>query len=206
MGKNMKKIFFATCALFSLSVSAISAQCCEPFLGCGDWYIGGFGGANWVNYNGSHHGSHHKYKVGYVAGGEIGYRWENGFRVEGEVSYRQNDHKRHHNSGQSGSHHAKKTTAYMANGIYQFELDCLFGFDIFGGAGLGYANTQHNHHDRTENRNRHRKHNGFAWQLIAGVAYPICENFDIDLEYRFFDETNSKFYNSSVDVGLKYYF
>jgi opacity protein-like surface antigen len=192
----MKKIFFVTCALFSISAASVSAQCCEPVCGCGDFYFGAFGGANWVNHNGSH-SSHNKYKAGYLVGGDLGYRFDNGFRIEGEISYRQNDRK---NNG----HKSKKTTVYMGNAIYQFDVDCLCGLDLFFGAGLGYANTQHHHHNGREGHNN--KHNGFAWQLIAGVAYPICENFELDLEYRFLDETKSKFNNNSVDVGVRYYF
>lgn len=188
----MKKIFFAMGALvtLSLSSSAEAQFCCEPRCGCDNWYIGGFGGLNWVNKKG--HSTHDKYKSGYIVGGDIGYRWDNGFRLEGEVSYRNNQRKH--------GHKAKQSTAFMANGLYQFDIDC-FPIDIYFGGGIGWVNTQHHH-----NNNHSNKNNGFAWQLIAGLAYPICENVDLDLEYRFFDESKSKFNNSAVDLGLRYYF
>lgn len=201
----MKKIFFAMGVLLATSLSSsASAQCCDPcFTGCGNWYIGGFGGLNWVNKKG--HSTHHKYKTGYIVGGDIGYKWDNGFRLEGEVSYRNNQRKHH---GSSGHHKDKQTTAVMANGLYQFDIDC-FPIDVYFGAGLGWVNTQnsHSHHNTNGSTSNHsRKNNGFAWQVIAGLAYPICENVDLDLEYRFFDETQSKFNNNSVDIGFRYYF
>ncbi len=195
----MKKIFFVIGAFLSMTLAnSASAQCCPPVdCGCGDWYVGAFGGFNWLSHKGSDHHHVHNYKSGYLFGGDIGYRWENGFRLEGEVSYRHDKNKGHH------SHHNKKAhkaTAFMANGLYQFDIDC-FPIDIYFGGGLGWVNTHHNH-----DRHHDGKKNGFAWQLIAGIAYPICENLDLDLEYRFFDESKSKFNNSSVDLGFRYYF
>lgn len=189
----MKKIFFAMGALVALAgSSSVEGQfnCCEPRCGCDNWYIGGFGGLNWVNKKG--HSSHDKYKVGYLVGGDIGYRWDNGFRLEAEVSYRNNQRKNHGK--------AKQTTAILANGLYAFEPDC-FPVSFYFGGGIGWANTQRHNHNHNHNKN-----NGFVWQLIAGIAYPICENLELDLEYRFFDESQSKFNNNSVDLGLRYFF
>lgn len=196
----MKKIFFAMGALVAMSsASSVEAQCCVPRCGCDNWYIGGFGGLNWVTRKNHNSGSDHKYKSGYIVGGNVGYRWESGFHLEGEVSYRNNQNK--------AGHKAKQSTAFMANGLYQFDIDC-FPIDIFFGGGVGWVNTQHHHHNSSDDSSssNHNKNNGFAWQLIAGIAYPICENVDLNLEYRFFDESKSKFNNSSVDLGLKYYF
>lgn len=195
----MKKIFFVMGALVSMTLAnSVNAQCCPPVsCGCGDWYVGAFGGFNWISRKG--HDSHHlhNYKNGYLVGGDIGYRWDNGFRVEGEVSYR---HDKNHGHRSNRNNKAHKATAFLANALYQFDIDC-FPVDFYVGGGLGWVNTHHNH------RNHHDgKNNGFAWQLIAGIAYPICENLDLDLEYRFFDESKSKFYNSSVDLGFRYYF
>lgn len=183
---------------------------------CGNWYIGGFGGYNWVAKNGWKippnpvppsatnptppsttylpHFDLRQYKPGYVAGGSIGYRWSNNFRLELEGSYRYNElkHKFRH-----GSNH--QATAVLANGIYQFRLEFL-PFDMFFGGGLGYCNTYHKHHDKSVNTR-----DGFAWQFIGGLALPVNKKIDITLEYRYFTEARARFRNNTADIGIKYY-
>lgn len=72
-------------------------QCVDPCVGqCeapGRFYLGAFGGANWLNL---HHikGFKSGAKGGFVGGVSLGYEFDNGFRVEGEVSYRRNHVKR----------------------------------------------------------------------------------------------------------------
>jgi len=63
----------------------------------------------------------------------------------------------------------------MGNGMVDFGSDDGFGGYIGGGLGLGWAKA----YDESEG--------SFAWQLIAGVRYPVSENIDIGVKYKYFD-------------------
>ncbi len=205
----MKKFFFAIGALLTLTATNSASAWEWPSLNCdcGQWYLGAFGGYNWTAKN-SHrysatsnvpHRNLHRYKNGYIEGGNVGFAWENGLHLEAEVSYRHNINKRANKHGKhfKTNHQA---TAFMVNGLYQFHIE-FTPLDVFFGGGMGYVNTPHYH-----NYQRDSKRKGYAWQFIGGVAYPICGLFDVDLTYRYFNEARGKFRNSSVDLGIRYYF
>lgn len=187
--------------------------CCH-----GDWYIGGFGGYNWTAKNGHRvppnpvppstttptvtstiplpHFNLHRYKPGYVAGGNCGFAWENGFHLEFEFSYRQDNlkHPRHRHRTNHRVH------GYLINAFYQFSL-VVVPLDMYFGGGLGYSETFHvNHRGKSIN-----DRNGFAWQFLGGLAYPICNRLDITAEYRYFTEQRAKFRNSSANLGFRFY-
>jgi len=189
----MKNILFICSAILALTyTTAVKAD--EGF------YAGAFGGANWLDIS-----SHVEMKTGFLVGGSIGCKWCNGLRVEGELGYRRNklnhfkvDHEKLALSGHV------RTWSYMANAFYELPID--FCLKPYVGAGVGYANQRANMNRINEDR-VHAKNNknGFAYQLIAGVAYPICDTIDLDLEYRYFrgrEHTN----NNSVALGMKYMF
>lgn len=214
----MKKFLIIFAALVTMSLSnTASARCRSPVdLGCGNWYIGGFGGYNWTAKNGWKipknpvppsptnptpasttflpHFNLRQYKPGYLAGGSFGYRWKNGFRLEAEVSFRYNQRKHKH---KNDSNH--QATAYLANAIYQCKIEFI-PIQFYFGGGLGYCNTYHKHHERSVD-----DRDGFAWQALGGLAYPICNKLDITVEYRYFMESQANFRNNSVQLGFRYY-
>lgn len=132
----------------------------------------------------------------------------------------------------SSSHHDQKKkefiqNAYMFNGFYDLGLCQDWCFKPFVGVGIGYVQTRNSHHDfsnfeessssssssrcgSSSSSDNHckksNKNNGFAWQLIAGIAYPICDEVDLSIEYRFFKGKEHNLYNNDIGVGLKYYF
>lgn len=159
-----------------------------------NFYAGGFGGINWAT-NGHHH---HKYKTGYVLGLDAGYKWCNGFRAELEFAYRNNRVRR---NGNGWSRHTN-TQLYsgLVNVLYDFDaLDC-WCIKPYVGAGIGWAGERHAKHHNNDRRN------GFAWQLIAGVAYPINDCVDLDLSYRFFKNSKAKHDNHALVLGVNYNF
>lgn len=202
----MKKLLFICTSLLAINATD-SLKADQGF------YAGLLGGANWANLSG-HHGHHHdsdhhhkSYKNGYVVGGSVGYQWCQGFRLEGEIAYRKNDQRSHHkkHNHDSDSHHEHgrlSTWSYMANGIYEVPVDC-YSLKPYVGFGLGYADQKIHNKKHHHKKNDHRK--GFAYQVIAGIAYPICEEFDINLEYRFFRAKNSS-NNNALVVGTKFMF
>lgn len=192
-------------------------RCEDPCVGkcestCGRFYVGAFGGANWLQ-NSSMHGFKLKSKTGFTGAASLGYKFDNGFRVEGEVGYRRNrldakdryseiyssefgsDHKRPH-----GSHY---TWSYMANFLYDFdEVSCYIPNVVpYVGFGLGYAQS-HTHlkgHDGYAERKGKETERGFAYQGIAGVGYRLTDSTTLAVEYRYFDGKN---HSRDHGVGL----
>ncbi len=159
-----------------------------------NFYAGGFGGINWAT--NAHH--NHKYKTGYVLGLDAGYKWCNGFRAELEFSYRNNRVRRNFDGG-SSRHRNNQLYAGLVNVIYDFDaLDC-WCIKPFVGAGIGYAS------EKKIRANGDRRHHGFAWQLIAGVAYPLNDCVDLNLQYRFFKSVE-KHDNHALVLGVNYNF
>lgn len=195
--------------------------CCEDQTG---FYVGAFGGGNWVAT--SNCGLNRRsFDVGYVFTGSIGYRWCHNVRFEFEYGYRNNQGRHHNNSSsdvavngcESGYGRHNKTfyqNSYLFNAFYDLPSwgDCFcINLKPFIGAGIGYAQShgaRHHQYNTDETSSYgHRNHrNGFAWQLIAGLAYPICDELDLSLEYRFFKTQEHRIYNNSFGAGLKYYF
>jgi opacity protein-like surface antigen len=215
-GITMKKSLVLLAALvhFSLPTDANASCCCNPTK-CpgGNFYIAGFGGYNWTAKNGfavprnpvpsstrqqdntspQPHINQRRWKPGYDVGGSFGYRWNNGFRIEAEGSFRYNERKERKKT--KGNH---QTGGALANALYQFNIWCL-PVDMFFGAGLGYVNCFHKDHGHADN-----KRDGFAWQLIGGLSFPFWERFEFTLDYRYFTEQRAKYRNNAVNAGLRF--
>lgn len=225
-----------TLLLTMVSLASFQAVQAEQWQG---FYVDGFAGANFAsshrrNFGGSSSGDGRHAKLdlrtGYVVGGGLGYVFCNGFRVEGEISYRHNQIRRirfnnltttttsSSSSDNSGRHHGSVwSLAYMANLIYDVDTscwDCCWGcgeiIPYFGG-GIGYAHEKirlrHRHGDNTDNFLFGRtKRNGFAWQLIAGLGWELSPCSVVSVEYRFFKGRDRHFYNHMIGANLRYDF
>lgn len=211
----MKKLI---CLLTSLGALAFSGAHADNF------YAGAFGGANWVQ-NSKHH---NHYKTGYILGLDAGYKWCNGLRTEFEFAYRSNQNKRH---GSSSNHsHRNQSYAGMFNLLYDFDAWGCWCVRPFIGGGIGVASVRRNHGGSSHSANgetvvlaegeeisapevvgssggsHNKRRSSFAWQLIAGLAYPLNDCVDIDLSYRFFKTSEDKINNNSLVLGLNYNF
>ena len=211
----MKKLMFIAAACLAL-VMPKAAQafddCCDvPSIGDG-FYVGGFAGVSFPD-NVKQHRHRVKLDTGYLVGASLGYRTCNNFRFEGEVAYRHNDGKKHKSHHQK--HHQKRgefeSTSVMANALYDFDM--CWCVKPYVGFGLGYAHAkakrghQGHHNNNHHNDHRHSSKSSFAWQAIAGVAYPLTCNIDLDLQYRYFQATDIKHYNDNdIVAGLRYNF
>jgi len=194
----MKRVLFLIMAVNALLVSARAQAAHDGF------YLGGAGGANWMNYK-----HDLEFKVGYFAALSVGYRFCDRFRLEGEVGFRRNRLKDLDFGDdivfRSNAH--LSTTSWMGHLFYEYPLHfCGFCIKPFIGGGIGYARSEfhvksfgeHVIDDRSTEK-------GFAWDVISGIAYPIWCNIDIDLEYRYF-RTRFESENHSLAAGLRYYF
>lgn len=191
--------------------------CCEDQTG---FYIGGFGGASFISTSKSCGRNKRHFDTGYVLSASLGYRWCHNVRVEFEYAYR-NNKVRHRNSSiiaRDGESCGKKhrsffQNAYMFNGIYDLDMCNDWCVKPYIGAGIGYAQNRNGHHNfhnfdavSSESRRHRRDKNGLAWQIIAGLAYPICDEVDLSIEYRFFKARDHHLSNNDIGVGLRYYF
>ncbi len=80
----MKTLLFSFLSLF-VSITAYST----PFP-WSNFYVGGFGGINFVN-SAKRNDTRIDLDTGYVVGASLGYSFSYFFRLEGEVAYREND-------------------------------------------------------------------------------------------------------------------
>lgn len=169
-----------------------------------------FDGINFVQSETRHETDLH-FKPGYLVGGSLGYRWCEGLRVEGELSYRHNrlrdfefECQKFHNRGHYSSF------SLMANLLFDFDFSywncCSPRWTIipYLGGGLGFAN-QRLKVDRCD-LGLDSKKSGFAWQFIAGLMYKINPCSDLSIEYRFHRGRQHKFHDHDLNLVYKYHF
>jgi outer membrane autotransporter protein len=167
-------------------------QCHQSCWG-GRFYVGAFGGANWLNFHHLGNDFKPKMKIGYAAALSLGYKFNNGFRVEGEVSYRRNQMKDREFADSFESCKLSGSTyswAYMANFLY--DLDCVSCYlpNIVPYVGVGVGYTHIGAHVKLRHDDGHisdkGKDNGIAGQAIAGISYRLTDETSLGLEYRYF--------------------
>lgn len=165
-----------------------------------DLYAGVFGGVNWLQNN--HH--HQHARTGYLVGADIGYKWCNGLRTELEFAYRNN--RKHENAS---SRHHSQNYAGLVNVLYDFDAMGCWCVRPYLGAGIGAASERRHHNGSStalsDSSSNNRKAS-FAWQLIAGLAYPLSDCIDLNLSYRFFKTTHARANNHGLALGANYNF
>jgi OOP family OmpA-OmpF porin len=119
---------------------------------------------------------HHK---GLDADAVIGYDF-GGFRLEAEAGYKRAEV----DLDASGFGGATSALSFMLNGLLDFGPDD--GLQGFVGGGVGVSR------GKLANDLVNDSDTGFAWQAIAGVRYPLTDNVDVSLKYRFFNQDDIK--------------
>jgi len=101
----------------------------------------------------------------------------------------------------------------MGNALLDFGRDDSANFYVGGGAGIAWVRQTFDSPADGDDI----KDSGLAWQLIAGVRYPMWTHFDLGVKYRYFhagdledeidgDELESEFQSHSLLVSLIYNF
>lgn len=168
MKKFLALILSAICLLIASAANA--SQC--PYQGpCQDhpisnlepvqkdyFYIGAFGGINWNNNHCD------KQKAALLGTLSLGYKFNNGMRMEGEVGGWVRDSKG------PGLGAFDNSWSLMANFLYDFDgaFRHLPKLTPYLGGGIGLANGE------------------LAGQAIAGISYRITKSISIGTEYRYF--------------------
>ena len=139
-----------------------------------------------------------------------GYRVCDDLRFEAEFGYRNNHLRKIKISDNYTSFKFKlsghvETFSGLANVYYDFPV--CFCVRPYVGAGIGYAYTKSKvSFSYISDYVKHHE-DGFAWQVIAGVTYPVYNNVDLALEYRFFRcEATKEAQNHDIGLNLRYNF
>jgi opacity protein-like surface antigen len=122
---------------------------------------------------------------GVLAGGAAGYRFENGWRVEGEFTYQSVDHngRAFAADGPIGSGNYASTSVAI-NGLYEFDILGSPRARTYVGAGLVYL-TEVDIDFEQGNSERSFSGNGTGVQLLAGARYDIGERWFLDAGVRY---------------------
>lgn len=120
-------------------------------------------------------------------------------RVESELSWRRNDLDQVSGPGGSVSVGGSlRNFAWMVNGIYEVPMTDLFTSFLLGGIGLSRVEgeiTSVAGYDVAVDDDK----TAFAYQIGAGVEYPLSKDFALEVSYRFFGTPTVTF--SDVDVN-----
>lgn len=186
---------------FITIIGAAAVMCLGGTAQAQNWYISGFGGINYSHDADSNAGDV-EYDLGYGLGGTVGYDMQGGFRIEGEVAYRQNDFDRI-GAGPSGAE--LKIWTFMANALYDFNLESSLRPHI--GAGLGAVN------GAADFGGVEFDDTAIGLQLIAGIDYNVAPDLALVLDYKYLTSTDLELggagvgdleYSSSlISVGLR---
>lgn len=160
-------------------------------------YISAISGLSFLEYDKQHIRT--DFKIGWMGGLDIGYRFCRGFRLEAEAVYRRNvldkvkPYKQHSEKIKGNV----QVWSFMAKGLYEIPIGCHLTPYI--GAGIGY--------DKGRARVIFKRElDGFAWELIAGFLYPIDDNLELGLEYSYHQGNQKKFHNNNVGLKLNWFF
>lgn len=200
MKKSVLAFLLTICTILTTQVQA---DCYDYNQG---WYVNGLGGANFVNHYGLDHVKVER-KTGYLVGGALGYKFLTttpiGCRLEGEIAYRQNEFDRAKIHGQKVdlSGHTKLMT-YMVNGYIDLSLN-FTPITPYIGAGFGYGDIWGKVKGNDE-KTKTSSH-GFVYQWMVGASYPICDQVDLGIEYRYLSGRKHTT-DHSVCLSLKRFF
>ena len=125
-----------------------------------------------------------EFEVGFTFGTFVVYDFGNNFRLEAEISYRENEIR----TG-GGPDPQAGTSAFMFNGYY--DLPITKPFNLYFGGGLGVATAQLE--TISLGQAIDVDESVFAYQLEAGVGWNFKPKFNLSLGYRFFNTADPEF-------------
>ena len=124
------------------------------------------------------------HKFGYDAGVVAGYDF-GAVRAEAELAYKRANHDEYVLAGTTVPADGRSSSmSIMGNLLLDFGADD--SWQGFVGGGVGLARTRLTLENAALTARR-LSDSGFAWQLLAGVRYPVSDNIDFGLKYRFYN-------------------
>jgi opacity protein-like surface antigen len=125
-----------------------------------------------------------EFSPGFTFGGFVGYDFGNNIRLEGELSYRENEIR----TG-GGKDPQALASSMMFNGYYDIPLMKPLSLYLGGGLGVATAQLEAVSLGQTMDANESM----FAYQLEAGINCNFRPNVNFSLGYRFFDASDPEF-------------
>ena len=119
-----------------------------------------------------------EFQAGFTFGGFLGYDFGNNFRLESEMSYRENEIR----TG-GGVDPQAATSAMMLNGFYDIPLTTPLSLYVGGGLGVATAQLK----TISLGKSIDIGENVFAYQLETGINCHFRPNVNFSLGYRFFN-------------------
>jgi opacity protein-like surface antigen len=198
--------------IYSLLAAALVTGFCAAPASAGQSYFSGNVGSSWMN---DTKDGAFKYGMnnGIHALGALGMR-ENCYRFEGELGYQRNDVDKLYGPFGTSNYDGKiEVWSVLANGYYDIYTGGGVKPYLTGGVGaarvqfedLRFAGDPHG-----SGWSEHKS--AFAYQVGAGIAFPISHNVKLDARYRYFstaeftlhDGYQSRLSSSSVLLGLRF--
>lgn len=126
--------------------------------------------------------------------GAVGYRFNQNLRLEGEISYRNNDYKESI-PGLINLTGDAKTTNFMVNAWYDFTNSSPI--TPYLGGGIGISRGELKLKEAAWGIDESDSDTAFVWQLGGGVAFDIAENIALTADYRYIDTADFTFKDST---------
>jgi OmpA-OmpF porin, OOP family len=169
-----------------------------------------------IDYGGAFPNGTVQFEAGWAVSGAVGWRVLRYYRVELEISHRENDV--WNGCWDCGSGGSMNSTTYMANGYVDFPVYSFSGVVPYIGAGVGRAQLTQDLQAFNGSLSHSSAH-AFAYQAIGGLEYPIiARRMSVTVEYRYlattrplFQDLSGFYYHSDYDshtflVGLRWGF
>ncbi|MCE2510142.1 MAG: OmpA family protein [Alphaproteobacteria bacterium] len=194
--------------LFVLAVAAPVGAAAEEA-----WYVRAQGGGNYADPEsitgllGSTFNRTSEFKSGYLAGAAVGYDF-NGFRIEGEFLYRENDVEAliGGTGVVSGDRSIRTVTANFIYDFYKTEIAPDRFLGVYAGFGLGTAQVSLNGVTQGGTLLIDSDDSVFAYQAIFGVSHTLTPRLTANVDYRYLTTVGPEFVtaaNESVESGVE---
>ena len=147
------------------------------------------------------------FDTGFDLSASLGYRWDNGFRLEGEVGYAESDFDNLTITNDGGvgvalgvgslnglsldSDGDVSVVRFMANGFFDFDTGS--GWTPYIGGGVGIANVSFNDVAVLGVTIVDDDDTVFAYQVGAGLRFELAQSVDLSLDYRYFATEDPEF-------------
>jgi OmpA-OmpF porin, OOP family len=215
----MRKSFLMLTSALAVSMAAGSAQASTG------WYVGLSGGANWLEDSTASQVTPAGVEIpalltdvdtGWIATGQIGYKWASNWRVEFELGYRENDGSFDTLAGPALIPSSLEVSQFtqMVNVLYDFPITDKWSISVGGGLGGNLIDVNAVGLGGALNDDDYV----LAGQLIAQVGYAVTNRLDLYLDYHYTVTDDPEFTNvalapnnatfevdnHAVMVGLRY--
>jgi OOP family OmpA-OmpF porin len=167
----MKGLLLGTATAVALAAMATSAQAADRH----GWYFGLEGGWVKVNDNNGYFGESVQYENGWAGLAEVGYAFNDHWRLEVEGGMRRNEIDKI--DGDSVSQGDLRNYTGFVNAIWDAPISRKWALSL--GVGVGADRVYQNLFGL------HQTDTVFAAQGIAGLSYQMSAHWDLDLNYRY---------------------